>query len=230
MSLETPENVTPLRRIPERAAQILGLRVAGVDMLEGKNGPQILEVNSSPGLEGIETCTQLDVAGAIIDYIADQVNFPDLDIRQRLTVTRGYGVAELQSREGHELVGKTVAESGLRDKDVIVLTLNRGPRVISNPRTDRVLEPGDRMLCYGKLEAMRGLTVERIRSGHQRRLEIARALAAQPKLLILDEPAAGLNEAEGLALIDTIRQIRDQWASTGPPRGPRADSYFRGTA
>ena len=59
-----------------RAAQIMGLRVAGVDMLEGKDGPQIMEVNSSPGLEGIERCTQLDIAGAIIDYIAAQVDFP----------------------------------------------------------------------------------------------------------------------------------------------------------
>lgn len=46
--------------------------------------------------------------------------------------------------------------------------------------------------------------------GDQRRLEIARALAAEPKLLILDEPAAGLNEAEGLALMDTIRKIREK--------------------
>jgi branched-chain amino acid transport system ATP-binding protein len=45
--------------------------------------------------------------------------------------------------------------------------------------------------------------------GDQRRLEIARALATEPKLLILDEPAAGLNEAEGLALMDTIRKIRE---------------------
>ncbi len=44
--------------------------------------------------------------------------------------------------------------------------------------------------------------------GDQRRLEIARALATEPKLLILDEPAAGLNEVEGQALMDTIRQIR----------------------
>jgi branched-chain amino acid transport system ATP-binding protein len=45
--------------------------------------------------------------------------------------------------------------------------------------------------------------------GDQRRLEIARALATEPKLIILDEPAAGLNEAEGLALMETIQKIRD---------------------
>ncbi|MCA9429859.1 MAG: 30S ribosomal protein S6--L-glutamate ligase, partial [Candidatus Omnitrophica bacterium] len=46
-----------------RAAQIMGLRIAGVDMLEAEEGPQILEVNSSPGLEGIERATQKDIAG-----------------------------------------------------------------------------------------------------------------------------------------------------------------------
>jgi len=77
------------RETAVRAAQILGLRVAGVDMLEGKDGPQIMEVNSSPGLEGIETCTDLDIAGAVIDYIAAQVDFPEIDLRQRLTVSKG---------------------------------------------------------------------------------------------------------------------------------------------
>ncbi|MEZ6048325.1 MAG: RimK family alpha-L-glutamate ligase [Planctomycetaceae bacterium] len=138
-----------------RAAQIMGLRVAGVDMLEGKDGPQIMEVNSSPGLEGIEKCTQLDVAGSVIDYIAAQVNFPEIDIRQRLTVSRGYGVTEIHIPEGSEYIGKTISESGLREKDINALTLIVGQSSSPNPRADRQLESGDRLLCFGKLELMR---------------------------------------------------------------------------
>ncbi|PLX67279.1 MAG: 30S ribosomal protein S6--L-glutamate ligase [Denitrovibrio sp.] len=146
-----------------RAAQIMGLKIAGVDMLEGKDGPQIMEVNSSPGLEGIENCTQFDIAGAIIDYIADQIDFPELDIRQRLTVSSGYGVTELHIPEGSDFVGKTIGESGLREKDIIVLTLNRGTSVIPNPRPQRSLEDGDRMLCFGKLETMRNLVPQKVK-------------------------------------------------------------------
>jgi ribosomal protein S6--L-glutamate ligase len=140
-----------------RSAQILGLRVAGVDMLEGANGPQIMEVNSSPGLEGIETCTGLDVAGAVIDYISAQVDFPEIDIRQRLTVSKGYGVSEIYVPDGSDFVGMTIKESNLAEKDINVLTLYRGTRVIPNPRSDRVLEPLDKLLCFGKLESMRGM-------------------------------------------------------------------------
>ncbi|WP_278259964.1 enoyl-CoA hydratase-related protein [Nocardioides convexus] len=81
-------------RVAVRAAQIMGLKVAGVDMLEGDEGPLVMEVNSSPGLEGIEQATKLDVAGAIIDYIDNQVAFPQIDVRERLSVSTGYGVAE----------------------------------------------------------------------------------------------------------------------------------------
>lgn len=51
------------------AAEVLGLNIAGVDMLPSKEGPMVLEVNSSPGLEGIERATGVDVAGAIIDFV-----------------------------------------------------------------------------------------------------------------------------------------------------------------
>ena len=140
-----------------QAAQIVGLRVAGVDMLEGNDGPQIMEVNSSPGLQGIEAATQLDVAGAIVDYMAAQVGLPELDVRQRLTVSQSYGVAEIHIPEGSEYVGKTIASSGLREKDINVLTLYRDGGAVPNPRSQRELMPGDRLLCFGKLDSMRGL-------------------------------------------------------------------------
>ena len=51
-----------------RAAAVMGLGVAGVDLLRSRRGPLVLEVNSSPGLEGIEGATEVDVAGAVIEY------------------------------------------------------------------------------------------------------------------------------------------------------------------
>lgn len=144
-----------------RAAQILGLKVAGVDLLESESGPQVIEVNSSPGLEGIERCTQLDIAGSIIDYVAAQVDFPEIDLRQRLTVSSGYGVAELHIPMGSEYIGKSILDAGLRERDINVLTLYRAVTVIPNPKPQRILEAGDRLLCFGKLELMRDMIPEK---------------------------------------------------------------------
>jgi ribosomal protein S6--L-glutamate ligase len=52
-----------------KAAKSMGLAIAGVDMLQSKSGPMILEVNPSPGLEGIEKATGVDVAGKIVEYV-----------------------------------------------------------------------------------------------------------------------------------------------------------------
>jgi len=48
----------------------MGLGICGVDMIESSRGPLVMEVNSSPGLEGIEKSTKIDIAGKIMDYIA----------------------------------------------------------------------------------------------------------------------------------------------------------------
>ena len=153
-----------------RAAQILGLRVAGVDMLESQSGPQVIEVNSSPGLEGIETCTGIDVAGAIIDYIQDQIQFPELDIRERLTVHKGYGVAELVVPQDYEGANKSITESGILDQDIVVLSLERDNLTISTPKPDVTLQPGDRLVCYGKLTSMKVLIPERRRRRLKRKV------------------------------------------------------------
>lgn len=56
-----------------RAAKALGLQVAGVDMLRASDGPKVLEVNASPGLEGIEKVSKKDVAGLIVEHIEKRV-------------------------------------------------------------------------------------------------------------------------------------------------------------
>ncbi|MBI9085231.1 MAG: 30S ribosomal protein S6--L-glutamate ligase [Desulfobacterales bacterium] len=61
----TPEE----RSTATRAANIMGLNVAGVDLLRSNHGPVVMEVNSSPGLEGIEKATGKDIAGTIIEFI-----------------------------------------------------------------------------------------------------------------------------------------------------------------
>ena len=60
------------KRIAVRAAGALGLGIAGVDLLRSNRGPLLLEVNASPGLEGIEGATGVDVAGAIMDLLEAQ--------------------------------------------------------------------------------------------------------------------------------------------------------------
>jgi len=77
--------ITPAERATAaKASQILGLRVAGVDLVRSSRGPLVLEVNSSPGLEGIEKSTEKDVAGMIIEYI-------EKNARAGRTRTRGKG-------------------------------------------------------------------------------------------------------------------------------------------
>ncbi|MCL4131729.1 UNVERIFIED_CONTAM: hypothetical protein GTU68_052396 [Idotea baltica] len=181
------------KQVAVRAAQILGLRVAGVDMLEGKNGPQIMEVNSSPGLEGIETCTHLDVAGSIIDYIAAQIDFPEIDLRQRLTVSRGFGVTEIHIPHGSVFIGKSIKDSGLRENDINVLTLYRGTTVIPNPKASHILEGEERLLCFGKLEAMRGMVPAKTRK--RRRPEVQDLVDTEPDEAI-DKESTGTTDKE----------------------------------
>jgi len=152
-------------------------------MLEARDGPQVMEVNSSPGLEGIEAASKLDVAGAIIEYIEAHVRFPELDVRQRLTVSRGYGVAEIHVPEGADFVGKTIASCGLREKDINVLSLARDAMVVPNPRASREICAGDRLLCFGRLDSMRGMVPEKARTARRpkpRRLREAAEASAPP--------------------------------------------------
>ena len=76
----TPEE----RSTAVRAAAVMGLNVAGVDILRSNHGPVVMEVNSSPGLEGIEAVTGKDIAGMIMEFIAKEA-------KPNKTRTRGKG-------------------------------------------------------------------------------------------------------------------------------------------
>jgi ribosomal protein S6--L-glutamate ligase len=67
-----------------RSAKAMGLNVCGVDMLRANHGPVVMEVNSSPGLEGVEKATGLDIAGKIIEYI-------EKNAKPNATKTKGKG-------------------------------------------------------------------------------------------------------------------------------------------
>ncbi|HJL15508.1 MAG TPA: 30S ribosomal protein S6--L-glutamate ligase [Sandaracinaceae bacterium LLY-WYZ-13_1] len=153
------------------AAQIMGLRVAGVDMLESDDGPQVMEVNSSPGLEGIEKATDVDVAGQIVEHIEDQFLLPEIDLKQRLTLDKGYGVAEFDIAPTSELAGQTLRELALGERDVTVLSIQRGSVVIPNPRGDAELLRGDHVVCYGKLLALKQL-IPRDARGRRKPLKV----------------------------------------------------------
>lgn len=62
----------------------MGLNVCGVDMLRSDSGPVVMEVNSSPGLEGVEKATGLDIAGKVIEYL-------EKNVKPNKTKTRGKG-------------------------------------------------------------------------------------------------------------------------------------------
>ena len=135
-----------------RAARVLGLNIAGVDLLEGKDGPLVLEVNSSPGLEGIEKASGVNVAGAIVDYVMDDTAFSEVDIGQLLRTVPGSGVLSLQLRNHPKMVGKRLNEVFA---SVPVFALSRGDRLVWNPDPDLQLRYDDVLVCYGALTELR---------------------------------------------------------------------------
>jgi ribosomal protein S6--L-glutamate ligase len=81
----TAIKITPEERSTAvRAAKSMGLNVCGVDMLRSNHGPVVMEVNSSPGLEGVENATNKDIAGKIIEFI-------EKNARVGKTKTKGKG-------------------------------------------------------------------------------------------------------------------------------------------
>ena len=138
-----------------RAARVLGLNIAGVDLLEGNNGPLVLEVNSSPGLEGIEKASGINVAGEIIDYVMSEAAFSEVDLDQLLRTVPGSGVISLQLRNHPSMVGKKISDLFIYDNDVPLIALSRDSNLIWNPKLETQLRYDDVVICYGELNQLR---------------------------------------------------------------------------
>jgi len=86
----TPIEIDPdYARVAVEATAIVGLQVSGVDMLEARTGPKVMELNSSPGFEGLEAATNMDVAGVIIRYA---VQYARHKMRARRVMSAGRAV------------------------------------------------------------------------------------------------------------------------------------------
>ncbi|MCA9003525.1 MAG: RimK family alpha-L-glutamate ligase, partial [Planctomycetes bacterium] len=109
---ETIQITPEYARTALHAAQILGLQVAGVDMLEGANGPLVVEVNSSPSIEGMSKVTGLDLATPIAQLIEQNAHLSQVDMVQRLTLQAGYGVTEIEVSAKSRLAKTGLAQSG----------------------------------------------------------------------------------------------------------------------
>ena len=131
------------------------MNIAGVDLLEGANGPLVLEVNSSPGLEGIEKASGVNVAGAIIDYVTSEAVFSEVDLDQLLRTVPGSGVISIQLTNHPSMVGKEISDLFVYGDNVQLIGLSRDSNVIWNPKLDTQLRYDDVVICYGELNQLR---------------------------------------------------------------------------
>jgi branched-chain amino acid transport system ATP-binding protein len=100
----------------------------------------------------------------------------------------------------------------LRDPDSLVTTLLTWPSFVARER--RLSERSLEQLALFDLYAQAQMLASTLSYGNQRRLEIVRALALRPQLLLLDEPTAGMNPHESMEVLRLIRQIRDEYDLT----------------
>ena len=135
--------------------------MAGVDLLEGKQGPLLLEVNSSPGLEGIEVASELNVAAKVIAHVIETAGQPEVRIEELLRSKPGHGVLSFDVSLYPWHIGSTLGELIHKPaRTQPVCSLDRSGDHIWRPRTNIKLRAGDRLILYGELKPLRRMLAE----------------------------------------------------------------------
>ncbi len=135
------------------AANHLGIEVGGVDLLEGRMGPILLEVNSSPGLEGIEKASGVNVAGHIIEMITKRHKIQSVNLDEVIRRRTGFGTVTVLLNVWPQYIGRTIAD--VLPPDSSVVTIIRGRENIWSPSNDLILQPNDQVVLYGPLDIIR---------------------------------------------------------------------------
>ena len=140
-------------KVAIRAASLLGIEVGGVDLLEGRSGTILLEVNSSPGLEGIERASKVNVAGKIIDMISQRHRIQSTNLQEVIRHHSGHGALTIRIKDWPEFIGRRIKD--VRMEDSRALTVLRGKEHIWSPDENLVLQPNDELVLYGEIVSIR---------------------------------------------------------------------------
>ena len=87
--------------------------------------------------------------------LAKWTSLQEIPVEEAFHVAEGYGVASIRVRPDSEVIGHSLAEKALAEKDVLVLAIEREGKTIPAPKANEVIQRGDRLICYGKVNVMR---------------------------------------------------------------------------
>jgi len=171
------------------------------------------QIFSLIGPNGAGKTTTFNLITGVLPASAGEVTFRG----RKILGLPAHKVAELGVARTYQLIRVFKSMSALenvqvgahcRSKNGVLEAIFRGPRARREEQWSR--ERARELLRFVEIEEHRNRLAGTLTFGHQRRLEIARALAAEPELLLLDEPTAGMNPSEKDAMISLIYAIRDQ--------------------
>jgi branched-chain amino acid transport system ATP-binding protein len=199
------ENLLELKNLTMKFGGVTALNEVNLHVAKG-------EIAALIGPNGAGKTTVFNVITGVYKPTSGEINFLGESVigKRRYQVTR-MGIA--RTFQNIRLFGESTAlENVVTGADVHSKSGVVGA-IFGTPRSRReeaaALDRGMELLEFMGLKHRAGQLGKNLPYGDQRRLEIARALATNPQLLLLDEPAAGFNPAEKVALAATIRKIRD---------------------
>lgn len=111
------------------------------------------------------------MSAAVENWLRKRTDIETVDVVEILQQPEGYGIASLRVHLDSALGHKSIAASGLRARDILVLSIERSGVVIPLPAADRSILPGDSLICYGQIRAIRQLS--RVRTAPERGEETA---------------------------------------------------------